>query len=81
MNEQILSQITEIAKSVNIAFDGKLNSETLISITKDVTPQVIKFLYFYRITNLAMAIIWAVCLVLSAWLIGKAIIRKTEEGE
>ena len=36
MNQEILKQVTEIVKNITIAFDGKLNSETLVQISNNI---------------------------------------------
>jgi len=58
MNEQILETI----KSLNIAFDGKLNSQTL----EIVMAQIIPYLYFIQIKGLIVDIMWCIAIVVSA---------------
>jgi len=66
-----IEQIQEVIKSFNIAFDGKLNSETIIAITDKIMP----YFWMLQVKSLIVHILWAVAVVVSAWLIGKALIK------
>ena len=79
MNTEALQQIGEIAKNVSIAFDGKLNSETLVKVTQEVTPRIMGYLYFLQVKSFAVHILWAGAVVVSAYLIGKTILKMIKE--
>ena len=71
MNTEMIKEVSEIVKTINIGFDGKLNSETLVSIAEKVMP----YFYMLQLKSMIVHILWAVAVVISAWLIGKAIIK------
>ena len=74
MNPELLNQATEIVKNLNVVFDGKLNSETAVQITEKIT----QYLMFVQVKGLVVSIIWAVAVIISAKLIGSAIIKTGE---
>ena len=80
MNAQALQQVQEIVKSVNIAFDGKLNSDTLFQVVKEATPQVMQYLYFLQIKGFLVSLMWCVAVVFSAFLIGKTVAKLVKES-
>ena len=79
MNTEMVNQVTEVIKNISIAFDGKLNSETLVQITNTVTPQVVNYLYFLQIKNIVINLIWMIGVVISAYLIGKQLLVLSKE--
>lgn len=78
MNEEVVKQLTEITKNISVVFDGKLNSETLVSVVKEATPQIMHYLYFVQIKSFITEIVWIIGMVVSAYLVGKAIIKYTK---
>lgn len=79
MNTEMVNQVTEVIKNISIAFDGKLNSETLVQITNTVTPQVVNYLYFLQIKNIVINLMWMIGVVISAYLIGKQLLVLSKE--
>ena len=79
MNTEMVNQVTEVIKNISIAFDGKLNSETLVQITNTVTPQVVNYLYFLQIKSIVINLMWIIGVVISAYLIGKQLLVLSKE--
>ena len=79
MNTEMVNQVTEVIKNISIAFDGKLNSETLVQITNTVTPQVVNYLYFLQIKSIMINLMWMIGVVISAYLVGKQLLVLNKE--
>ena len=79
MNTEMVNQVTEVIKNISIAFDGKLNSETLVQITNTVTPQVVNYLYFLQIKSIVINLMWMIGVVISAYLVGKQLLVLSKE--
>ena len=71
----VVQQIGEIAKNVSVAFEGKLNSETLVQITNTCVEPVIKYMYFLQIKDFAINLLWVVGVTVSAFLVAKTIFK------
>jgi hypothetical protein len=61
MNEKILSQITEVIKTIN--FNGTLNSETLAQGIETAFNKIMPYMYFLEFKNLFVNILWVVAVV------------------
>ena len=73
MNNELLANVTEIVKTINVGFDGKLNSETLESIIQESLPQIIQYMYFIQIKGLVISLAWVVGVVIASYLMAKAV--------
>lgn len=66
-----LNQVLETIKNLNLTFDGKLNSETVVKIAEKIMP----YFYMLQIKSVIVTIIWAIAVVISAKAIGKALLK------
>lgn len=80
MDQEVLSQVGEIAKNISVAFDGKLNSETLVKIASEITPQIMGYLYFLQIKSLVVHVVWAGAVVISSIVIGRHLLKLCKEA-
>ena len=73
MNKAV--ELVEAIKTLNLTFDGKLNSETLTELAQTVMP----YFYMVQIKSLIIHILWAVAVVVTGYLIGKQLFKFTEQ--
>lgn len=77
MNTEALKEVAEIAKNLSVTFDGKLNSETVVEAVKEIMP----YFWMSKIMEFAGTCIWSAALVVSAYLVGKAVIKAIKKRE
>ena len=70
-----VQDVVEAIKTLNLNFDGKLNSETLVQIAENIMP----YFWMLQIKSLVVHIIWAVAIVASAYCLGKALLKLSKE--
>lgn len=75
MNIENLQQIAEIAKNINVVFDGKLNSATLSEMTHTIT----QYLLIVQVKSFLVNLMWVVGVVVSAYLIGRQLLKLGEK--
>ena len=73
MNKAV--ELVEAIKTLNLTFDGKLNSETLTELAQTVMP----YFYMVQIKSLIIHILWAGAVVITGYLIGKQLVKFTEQ--
>jgi hypothetical protein len=76
MDVETLSKVGEIVKNINVGFDGNLNSETLV----DMTELITQYLWMVQVKSICVNVLWAVAVVISSFLVGKAIMKFSVEA-
>ena len=73
MNKAV--ELVEAIKTLNLTFDGKLNSETLTELAQTVMP----YFYMVQIKSLIIHILWAGAVVVTGYLVGKQVLKVAEK--
>jgi len=77
MNPTQMAQIVETIKSLDVTFDGNLNSETVTEVVRIIMP----YFYLVQIKSFVVSLVWAIAFTISAYLIGKALFKVFKENE
>ena len=71
-----IREVAEIVKTLNLTFDGKLNSETLVIVTEKIMP----YFWMLQVKSFIVHAFWAIAVVATAYFIGKALLKMCKEG-